>query len=698
MKRILSIALIFTVLLTLASFPTFSAGENHSRLTHLNGTNFIKTNLDFKDFSDFDRLFDGDSSALYDASVSKGTPDGNGIYSSTWYGDGETKYITIDLGDSYELSQINTYWGWAPSEYPAWNRWEYKVPSAYKIYVADTEEGLVTASPIVEVTDLQADSGNLADSFADVSVVCRYVKIVATCRAGRYALREVEFIGALSPRADLKGANIRLETDELSAGLRFGATIDKSLINVEGDWQYDPSSDTEFGMYLLPASMLSPGQTLTEYLADGQREALKVVAKKFLSQNDSTITYTAVLTDIPEESYNNSIVAVAYASVSGKTFFFNEREKSYAGVAKAAMNSYENGNPNNISAEQYSALGVITKNYKEPITYYDIDVAAKKQGLDYINAVLPASLFIDLGTSYIGYKIDGTYKVDADTLRMLAETPCIGNGKIKWEGYVDCGSWSGNLEQPEYVPVDLLKDPIYMSMILPSERTCYLASRKNAAFLDVAEEKWKNVISIGAVYKNKDIELPDDAEFTLCISDVNLALRTENSDGWFEAINRKVPTVSSCLYYLPWTLEHTIGVYKFPEGENRITYFDDHVEIKLYGYDLNGTEAKKVSDEVDGCVYHFWGSKYYFNCPGDEVLGVASSYKIWVKEPEAAEYLVAGIGADWRDSSEQALQAFAGYKHAITNKPVTVVGHNVELSRYRDVMDSEKVQEILGIK
>ena len=99
MKKILSIALIFTVLLTFASFPTFSAYENHSRLTHLNGTNFIKTNLDFKDFSDFDRLFDGDSSALYDTSVSKGTPDGNGIYSSTWYGDGEKKYITIDLGD-----------------------------------------------------------------------------------------------------------------------------------------------------------------------------------------------------------------------------------------------------------------------------------------------------------------------------------------------------------------------------------------------------------------------------------------------------------------------------------------------------------------------------------------------------------------------------------------------------------------------
>ena len=698
MKKILSIALVLTVLLTFASFPTFSAGENHSRLTHLNATNVIKTNVDARPFSDLDRLFDGDSSASHANTTPAQTPDGNGLFGSTWRGAGETRYITIDLGDVYELSQINTYWGWAPQALPGWNNWEYDVPSSYKIYISQTEEGLFNALPAAEVTGLSKNSKYIADSFASVSAVGRYVKIVSTVTSGRYALREIEFVGALSPRADLKGANIRLETDELSAGLRFGAVIDKSLLGIEGDWQYDPSSDVEFGMYLLPAYKLEAGQTLTEYLADGEQEALKVVAKKFLSQNDSTITYTAVLTDIPEESYNNSIVAVAYASVSNKTVYFNELSKSYAGVANTAMISYENGNPNNISIEQYEMLEIIAKDYEEPIGYYDIDAAAKEQGLAYINAVLPASLFIDPGTSYLGYKIDGTYKVDADTLRMLAETPCIGNGKIKWEGYVDCGSWSGNPEQPEFVPVDLLNDPIYMSMILPSERTCYLASRKNAAFFDAAEKKWRNIITIGAVYKNRDIELPDDAEFTICISDVNLALRTAKSDGWFKAVNHKVPTMTEQLYYLPWTLEHTIGTYKFPESENRITYFDDHVEIKLYGYDLNGTEAKKVSDEVDSCVYHFWGSKYYFNCPGDEVLGVASSYKIWVKEPEAREYLVASIGADWRDSNEQGKQAFAGYKHAITNEPISVVGHNVELSRYRDVMDSEKVQEILGIK
>ena len=301
-----------------------------------------------------------------------------------------------------------------------------------------------------------------------------------------------------------------------------------------------------------------------------------------------------------------------------------------------------------------------------------------------------------------GYEINGgVYWVDEETVRRLANTPCRGDGGIKWLGFKNCGSWStsGNV-QPEIAPANLINDPLYMSMILPSERRCYLADRINASFLDVADDKWINVMTIGAVYKNKDIEIPDDAKFTLCISDINLALRTTKSDGWYEAINVKVPKMTEQLYYLPWPLEHTLGTYKFPEDENRITYFDDHVEITLYGYDLNATEAKKEAEGVHQCVYHFWGQKHYFQCKGSEVLGLASSFKIWVKEPEAAEYLTVGIGADWRDSSEKPLQAFAGYKHAVTNEPTVVAGHTVPTEKWDEIVgdESEKIQKIMGLK
>lgn len=295
-----------------------------------------------------------------------------------------------------------------------------------------------------------------------------------------------------------------------------------------------------------------------------------------------------------------------------------------------------------------------------------------------------------------GYQVNGgIYNLDAETLRRLVNVPVRGDARIRWIGYEDCGSWSGNLEQPEFAPANKINDPIFMSMFLPSERRCFLESRVNPSFLDVAEDKWVNVMTIGAVYRNLDVEIPDDAEFTLCISDVNLAVRTTKSDGWYEAINIKVPTVYNHLYYLPWQLERQLGTY---ELHNRITFFDDHVEIKLKGADLNASEAKKVSSEVQQCVYHFWGQMHYFDCKGSEVLGVASSFKIWVKEPEAKDYLTVGIGADWRDANGGILQAFAGSKHAVTNEPKVVIGHNVEPCRYDEVMDSEKVQEILGIR
>ena len=682
MKRFLAIFLLVAVLFCSVSFPSFSASNNHQMLTHLNGSNFLRSTLDFRDYSDFDRLFDGDTSAVHLDDQNKGVPEPNGIFSASWLSSGDVKSIVIDLGAQYELSQINTYWGWAPEKNPVWNRWEFNPPTSYKIYVSDTEEGLYLVDPVIEVTDIADGDIGIADSVAEFSAVGRYVRIEAVCRAGYYALREVEFFGAEFPKITSLGASIRLEKGNTPAGLRFGARIDKSLLGNEGN--------SEYGFYLLPSYMLEAGETLVEYLKDGEGETLKVVARRILEQDESTITYTAVITNIPESAYSQEIVAVPYAVIDEETVYFDEMRKSFAGVAHTAIEHHSA----EIGDEWYEALTLIAENHENLIEYYDVDAAAAKLGLDHINAVLPASLFVDVGAEYIGYKIDGSYKVDADTLYKLSETPCIGTGKIAWVNYHDSGSWSSGSEQPEFAPVDLLDDPIYMSMILPSERATYMSTRTSGAFLVGSDDRWTNIMTIGAIYKNQAVNLPDDAEFTLCISDINLAMRTTNSDGWFEAINVKIPTMYNQLYYLPWTLESTLGTYKISD---RITYFDDHVEVKLYGRDLNATDAKSVSDEVQECVYHYWGRRYNFDCLGSEILGLVSSYKIWIKEPESSEYLVAAIGADWRDADGNIKQAFSGKNYAVSTTPVTLIGHTVPLSRYRDIMDSEKVQEILGI-
>ena len=293
-----------------------------------------------------------------------------------------------------------------------------------------------------------------------------------------------------------------------------------------------------------------------------------------------------------------------------------------------------------------------------------------------------------------GYEINGgTYLLDAETLRRLTTIPCRGNGRVRWKDYKNWAKWTGAEEQTEYVPADLINDPIYMSMVLPSERPFFLSERINPAFMAGASEKWTNVMTIGATYRNMAVEIPDEAEFTLCISDINLAIRTKSSDGWFVAKNIKVPTVYNKLFFLPWQ-QATVGI------SNRVTEFEDHVEIKLTGADLNGVYAKQLSDKVEQCVYHYWGKRYEFDCSGEDVLGIVSSYTIWVKEPEASEYLVATIGADWRDKSGKILQALAGRSYAVTNEPRTLIGHTVPPSKWDEIVgdESEKIQELIGLK
>ena len=80
------------------------------------------------------------------------------------------------------------------------------------------------------------------------------------------------------------------------------------------------------------------------------------------------------------------------------------------------------------------------------------------------------------------------------------------------------------------------------------------------------------------------------------------------------------------------------------------------------------------------------------------MLGIASSYVVWVKEPEWSGYLTADIGADIRNSERTyCQQAFTGINYEITTQPRVIAGHNVGPNRYDTIMDSATVQQLLGI-
>ena len=209
-----------------------------------------------------------------------------------------------------------------------------------------------------------ASSLTVYESVFEINAKAQYVKYVITDIDKAWcALREFVFVKGEEPlpvvtedAVESLGANIRLGDNDLSAGLRFGAEIDKAKAGLTETYKYDDEQVVKFGMFLLPKNMLGEGQTLTQYLANGVQDALDVVAKKIKAQDENTIEYTAVLVDIPEKAWDRVVVAVPYALVGDNYIFFDEQEQSYAGVAQAAIDSYLNGNPNNISEEQYNSL------------------------------------------------------------------------------------------------------------------------------------------------------------------------------------------------------------------------------------------------------------------------------------------------------------------------------------------------------
>ncbi len=168
----------------------------HSTITGLTGANVTTSVTIDTNTSNLDKLFDGDSTSY---GTADGVPlEGNGLFDTTnWYSEGDKAYVIVDLGDIYELSQVGTYWGWAPEGNPNWNNWQFPTPTGYSIYVADTLEGLDTAAPAFVREGLVRDEKTLVgNDVATLSCWGRYVKIDATLSGANFALREITFMGA----------------------------------------------------------------------------------------------------------------------------------------------------------------------------------------------------------------------------------------------------------------------------------------------------------------------------------------------------------------------------------------------------------------------------------------------------------------------------------------------------------------------
>lgn len=364
--------------------------------------------------------------------------------------------------------------------------------------------------------------------------------------------------------------------------------------------------------------------------------------------------------------------------------------------------------------------------------FYNID-KAREQYPDKTDS----ELFIEAE----GYIINGHYTVDAETLRMLTTVPCVGNGRIYYEDYNNFTEYIANRnygtghgthhygEQITFAPVDKLDDPLYMSMVLPSEGITY----QNKLYPDDPRANGNNMHkpctvqgctkcnkaeyvrlnALGALYlaqdKKEELANYQDVEFTLCIGNINLLIYYEGK-GWMKVKQNVIPERGfGDLYCLPWQLEWngaTSETYLANcKSVDKVIPAEGHSKLSMKVSDFfftktfTGTDGKSYT--IDERVFHFWGDLFGFGSD-DPILAVIASYDMWIEYDESIgikleDYFVSSIGADWRYAQGRGFstnQAFAGYKHAVSTEKVTVFGHNIGPSDYDKLVTAEGLAQI----
>ena len=139
-----------------------------------------------------------------------------------------------------------------------------------------------------------------------------------------------------------EGANIRIQSGEIPAGLRFATTVNKADLGIEGDYEYSEDADIIFGTFMIPKRILDKTEydTLQALVESGNTtDVLDVVAKKLYAQDDETLTYTAVLTGIPDKGLVTEIVALPYVLVDRTYYFAEQSSNSYYNVAISARDT-----------------------------------------------------------------------------------------------------------------------------------------------------------------------------------------------------------------------------------------------------------------------------------------------------------------------------------------------------------------------
>ena len=174
------------------------------------------------------------------------------------------------------------------------------------------------------------------------------------------------------------GANIRLETDEYSAGIRFGAALAKDNIydkyhpttDEEKKYTYNEANNYQFGTIMIPSRLVPEGSSVVEMHKAGDELVLDILGEKTYEQDETFVSFTGVLTGIPatKGAYCDDLECAFYVRVREDaesewvyTYSTKIAEDCYFSVAeKAYLSTYNYGQIENPTAEEKVIIDALT--------------------------------------------------------------------------------------------------------------------------------------------------------------------------------------------------------------------------------------------------------------------------------------------------------------------------------------------------
>ena len=333
------------------------------------------------------------------------------------------------------------------------------------------------------------------------------------------------------------------------------------------------------------------------------------------------------------------------------------------------------------------------------IKYYDVMASGAKDAVifkDPFTGVTQGDHSEYFPEDVEGYYLDDMlFLVDKDTFSRIFSKPVAGTGSIKWTGFDPSANYISNPDKFDGIlPVEKMDDPLYVYMCKPADYTADLGRTHSFNMAATPPENVTAILAMAAIHTTEDKPLPDDAEVTICIGRMTLSVYTER-DGWQLVQDFEVPSTPKYMYYLPWPLYRVLG--RRTLSDDKVKLVDGHYEVSLTGADFHGID--KAAEGATGATLHFWAKRHPLE-EGNDILGMVASFECWIKEEKWSDYLLATVGADWKTPEGvpggDQVNNCRGY--AITTEKQVVYSHNVGPKMYDEIMDTEKVQEFIGLK